>query len=75
MSVPTYFSQMRDEKRTILVDFQHEDIILEIWKHKRQEAGEGIDNPPAIERNSSINFNSLKDARKGDYQGVTYWVI
>jgi hypothetical protein len=41
---------MPDEERTILVDFQHEEMILEIWKHERQETGEGIENPPPSER-------------------------
>ena len=73
MSVPTLFCQMRDEKRTILINWQQEDMILEIWEHERQTAGEGIDNRPPIEHTSSVDFNSLKDAR--DYKGVRYWVI
>jgi len=64
---------MRAEKRTIFVDWRHEDMILEIWKNERQKAREGIDNPPPIEKTSSVDFNSLKDAR--DYKGVRYWVI
>jgi len=73
MSVPTLFCQMRDEKRTILVNWQQEDMIVEIWEHERQTAGEEIDNRPPIEHTSSVDFNSLKDAR--DYKGVRYWVI
>ena len=73
MSVSTLFSQMRDEKRTILVDFQHEDMILEIWQHERQTAKEPIDNRPPIEQTSAIDFNSLKVAKY--YENVQYWVI
>ena len=73
MSAPTLFCQMRDEKRTILVNWQQEDMILEIWEHERQTTGGGIGNRPPIEHTSSVDFNSLKDAR--DYKGVRYWVI
>jgi len=73
MSVPTLFCQMRDEKRTILINWQHEDLIVEIWEHERQTAGEGIDNRPPIEHTSSVDLNSLKDAK--DHKGVRYWVI
>jgi hypothetical protein len=75
MSVPTLFSQIRDEKRTILVDWLHEGMIQEIWKYERQNAGEPIDNPPPFDKTSAINFNSLKGTRTGDYKGVRYWVI
>jgi hypothetical protein len=64
---------MRDEKRTILVNWQQEDVIVEIWEHERQTAGEEIDNRPPIEHTSSVDFNSLKDRR--EYNGVSYWVI
>ena len=37
------FCQIRDEKRTILIHFQHEEIIREIWRHIAGEGG----NPPA----------------------------
>ena len=73
MSVPTLFCQMRDEKRTILVNWQQEDMIVEIWEHERQTAGEGIDNRPPIEHTSSVDFDSLKDPR--EYKAVRYWVI
>jgi hypothetical protein len=64
---------MRDEKRTILVNWQQEDMIVEIWKHVRQAAKEPIDNRPTIEHTSPVDFNSLKDPR--DYKAVKYWVI
>ena len=66
------FQSIRDEKRTILVDWLHEDMIIEIWKHERQEAGEGIDNRPQILRKAS-EISLLKDRR--EYKGVSYWVI
>jgi hypothetical protein len=64
---------MRDEKRTILINWEQEDMILEIWEYERQTAGEGIDNRPPIEHTSSVDLSSLKDAK--DYKGVRYWVI
>jgi hypothetical protein len=73
MSVPTLLCQMRDEKRTILVNWQQEDMIVEIWEHERQTAGGGMGNRPPIEHTSSVDFNSLKDPK--DYKGVRYWVI
>jgi hypothetical protein len=74
MSTPTLFIQIWDEKRTIVVDWLHENIILEIWKLEREKAGESIDNPPPIQPpTSAINFNSLKNARY--YKNVQYWVI
>ena len=70
--VPTDFCQIRDERRTILVHFQHEEIIREIWKHV---AGAGPGDPPEITKTSSIDFNSLKDAKEYRYKDVKYWVI
>jgi hypothetical protein len=48
-------------------------MVIEIWEHERQTAGEEIDNRPPIEHTSSVDFNSLKDPR--DYKGVRYWAI
>jgi hypothetical protein len=36
-------------KETILIDWQQEDMIVEIWEHERQTAGQEIDNRPPIE--------------------------
>lgn|GEM_PF-6943236 len=73
MAVPTLLCQMRDEKRTILVNWQQEDMIVEIWEHERQTAGREKGNRPPIEHTSSVDFNSLKDPK--EYKGVRYWVI
>jgi hypothetical protein len=72
MSVPIYFCQIRDEKRTILVHVQHEEIIREIWKH---EAGEDAGEPPPITRPPSVDPNLMRQAKEFEYKAVKYWVI
>ena len=64
---------MRDEKRTVCVNWQGEGKLLEIWKHERQKAGETIDNPPQIAERKSVEFNLLGQSRS--LNGVTYRVI
>lgn len=76
MSLPTYFTRVQDEKRTILIDGRHDEMIQEIWEHERRQAGEGLDNSPQIERMiSTIDFNSLRDTRVENYKDERYWVI
>ena len=49
MSSERSFIRIAEEKRTIWVDSNDEEIVLDIWKLVRQEAAETIDNPPAIQ--------------------------
>ncbi len=46
------FIRIAEEKRTIWVDSNDEEIALDIWKLVRQEAGETIDNSPAVSGHS-----------------------
>jgi hypothetical protein len=72
MPVPTLFSLKRDDKRTVYVNWQDQDKLLEIWKDIRQAAGEPIDNPPQIIERKPVDFNLLGESRF--HNGVTYWV-
>jgi hypothetical protein len=73
MPVATLFSWMRDDKRTVYVNWQDHDKLLEIWKHIRQAAVEPTDDPPQITERKSVEFNLL--GQSGSLNGVTYWVI
>jgi hypothetical protein len=76
MSSERSFIRIAEEKRTIWVDSNDEEIALDIWKLVRQEAGETIDNPPAIQH-EPMDLNLLEDARyykHGDKE-VTYRVL
>jgi hypothetical protein len=72
MPVPNLFSLMRDDKRTVYVNWQDQDKLLEIWKHIRQAAGEPFDNPPQIIERKPVDFNLLGESRF--HNGVTHWV-
>jgi hypothetical protein len=72
MSSERSFIRIAEEKRTIWVDSNDEEIALDIWKLVRQEAGETIDNPPTIQQ-TPMELNLLKDAQY--YKGVMYWVL
>jgi hypothetical protein len=76
MSMERSFIRIAEEKRTIWVDSNDEEIALDIWKLVRQEAGETIDNPPAIQH-EPMDLNSLEHARCYKHGGkeVTYWVL
>jgi len=73
MSLATHLCQIRDEKRTILTDSRHEDVIREIWEHERRKAGEETVDPPAVTDASGFDSNLLKDAKQ--FKGVTYCVV
>jgi hypothetical protein len=76
MSSERSFIRIAEEKRTIWVDSNDEEIALDIWKLVRQEAGETIDNSPAIQH-EPMDLNLLEHARcykHGDKE-VTYWVL
>jgi hypothetical protein len=72
MSLERSFIRIAEEKRTIWVDSNDEEIALDIWELVRQEASETIDNPPAIQH-EPMDLNLLEDARC--YKGVMYWVL
>jgi hypothetical protein len=76
MSIERSFIRIAEEKRTIWVDSNDEEIVLDIWKLVRQEAGETIDNPPAIQH-EPMDLNLLEDARYHKHGGkeVMYWVL
>jgi hypothetical protein len=72
MSLERSFIRIAEEKRTIWVDSNDEEIALDIWELVRQEASETTDNPPAIQH-EPMDLNLLEDARY--YKGVMYWVL
>jgi hypothetical protein len=76
MSMERSLMRIAEEKRTIWVDSNDEEIALVIWKLVRQEAGETIDNPPAIQH-EPMDLNLLEHARCHTHGGkeVTYWVL
>jgi hypothetical protein len=76
MALERSFIRIAEEKRTIWVDSNDEEIALDIWKLVLQEAGETIDNPPAIQH-EPMDLNLLKHARSYKHGGkeVTYWVL
>jgi hypothetical protein len=71
-----FFFRIAEEKRTICVDSDDQEIATDIWKFVRQEAGETQDNPRTIRR-TPIDLNLLKDARcyKRGGKEVMYWVL
>ena len=76
MSMERSFIRIAEEKRTIWVDSNDEEIALDIWKLVRQEAGETIDNPPAVQH-EPMDLDLLEDARYYKHGGkeVEYWVL
>ena len=76
MSIERSFIRIAEEKRTIWVDSNDEEIVLDIWKLVRQEAGETIDNLPAIQH-EPMDLNLLEHAQYCKHGGkkVTYWVL
>jgi hypothetical protein len=76
MSTERSFIRIAEEKRTIWVDSNDEEIALDIWKLLRQEAGETTDNPPTIQH-EPMDLNLLEDARyyKHGAKEVEYWVL
>jgi hypothetical protein len=67
-----FFFRIAEEKRTIYVDSNDQEIATDIWKFVRQEAGETTDNPPTI-RQTPMDLNLLNDGRY--HKGVMYWVL
>jgi hypothetical protein len=67
-----FFFRIAEEKRTIYVDSNDQEIATDIWRFFRQEAGETTDNPPTIQQ-TPMDLNLLKDARY--HKGVMYWVL
>lgn len=76
MSLERSFIRIAGEKRTIWVASNNEEIALDIWKLVRQEAGETIDNPPAIQH-EPMDLNLLEHPQyyKRGGKEVTYWVL
>ena len=76
MSSERSFIRIAEEERTIWVDSNDEEIALDIWKLVRQEPGETMDSPPAIQH-EPMDLNLLEHAqyyKHGDKE-VTYWVL
>ena len=76
MSLERFFFRIAEEKRTIYIDSNDQEIARGIWKFVRQEAGETTDNPPTIQQ-TPMDLNLLKDAHyyKHDDKEVMYWVL
>jgi hypothetical protein len=76
MSLERSFIRIADEKRTVWVDSNDEEIALYIWKLVRQEAGETIDNPPAIQH-EPMDLDLLEKTQyyKRGGKEVMYWVL
>jgi hypothetical protein len=74
--VERFLFRIAEEKRTIYVDSNDQEIATDIWKFVRQEAGETTDNPPTIQQ-TPMGLNLLKDAQyyKHDGKVVMYWVL
>ena len=66
MSIETYFLQMEDKKRRIIVNSLNETIAIEIWK------SETTDDPPPPEK-VHRDLNSLKNAKYFNGK-VQYWL-
>jgi hypothetical protein len=76
MSLERFFFRIAEEKRTIYVDSNDQEVATDIWQFVRQEAGETTDNPPTIQQ-TPMDLNLLKDAhyyKHGDKE-VMYWVL
>ena len=71
-----FFFRIAEEKRTIYVDSNDQEIATDIWKFVRQEAGETTDSAPTIQQ-TPMDLNLLKDAQyyKHDGKAVMYWVL
>jgi hypothetical protein len=71
-----FFLRIAEEKKTIYVDSNDQEIATDIWKFVRQEAGETTDNPPIIQQ-TPMDLNLLKDAQHYKHGGkeVMYWVL
>jgi hypothetical protein len=67
-----FFFRIAEEKRTIYVDSNDQEIATDIWKCVRQEAGETTDSPQ-----TTMDLNLLKDAQcyKQGGKEVMYWVL
>jgi hypothetical protein len=76
MSLERFFFRIAEEKRTIYVDSNDQEVATDIWKFVRQEAGETTDNPPTIQQ-TPMDLSLLKDAHyyKHDDKEVMYWVL
>ncbi len=76
MSIERFFLRIADEKRTIWVDSNDEEIALDLWKLVRREAGETVDNSPAIQH-EPMGLDLLEHARYYKHGGkeVEYWVL
>jgi hypothetical protein len=73
MPLPTHLCQIRDEKRTVLADLRHKDVIREIWEHERRTAGEETVDPPPV--TDALNLDPVLLIEGKQYKGVTYCVI
>jgi hypothetical protein len=69
MSIERSFIRIADEKRTIWVDSNDEEIALDLWKLVRLDVGETIDNPPAIQH-EPMDLDLLKDAQYYKHAGT-----
>ena len=71
-----FFFRIAEEKRTIYVDSNDQEIATDIWKFVRQEAGETRDNAPTIQQ-TPMDLNLLEDAQYYKHGGkeVMYWVL
>jgi hypothetical protein len=69
-----FFFRIAEEKRTIYVDSNDQEIATDIWKFVRQESGETTDNPRTIQQ-TPMDLNLLRDAQYYKHGGkeVTYW--
>jgi hypothetical protein len=76
MSIERSFIRIADEKRTIWVDSNDEETALDLWKLVRQDAGETIDNSPAIQH-EPMDLDLLEHAQYYKHGGkeVMYWVL
>ena len=71
-----FFFRIAEEKRTIYVDSNDQEIATDIWKFVRQEAGETTDSAPTIQQ-TPMDLNLLEDAQYYKHAGkeVMYWVL
>jgi hypothetical protein len=71
-----FLFRIAEEKRTIYVDSNDQEIATDIWKFVRQEAGETTDRPQTIQQ-TPMDLNLPKDAQcyKQGGKEVMYWVL
>jgi hypothetical protein len=76
MSLERFFLRIKEEKRTIYVDSNDQEIATDIWKFVRQEAGETTDNSPTSQQ-TLMDLDLLEDAQYYKHGGkeVMYWVL